>query len=715
MSLRYKGGVLSTVPPTTSTSSAVGVWTMRQQMQAQGASEWPFPQQLDAQFNYVSMLLHGDGTNGAQNNTFLDGSTNNFTIQRMGNTTQGSFSPYGSNWSNNFVAVSDYLSIADNTALEFGAGDFTFECWINLPSLPSSGGSQNIMSKWATGQKSYIFSVFNNAGTMTLQFDYSTNGSTTATAIAANASLSANVWYHVAFVRSSTSFKIFLNGTEITSGATLSGTLFGGTAATWIGRTLSATYSYNGYISNLRVTKGGALYTSNFTPSAVPLTTTVSAGTVSLLTCQSNRFVDKSASPLTITVNGVPSIQRFNPFGASIAYSTANIGGSGYFDGTTDYLRNITGSAAFAFATGDFTLEAWVYPTYDTAATYRGILSTYDSTVGGGTGVILEIYNNNWGTYSVSGGGHIDTGILAATNTWTHVAFVRSSGTSKIYVNGVSVSSVGDTTNCGNCPFQVGDLDNAGGYSFKGYISDARIVKGTAVYTSNFTPPTSPLTAISGTSLLCNMTNGAIYDNAMMNDLETVGNAQISTSVKKYGTGSLAFDGTGDYLVAANSPIYALGSGDFTLEAWVYTATAATNQAICAKESSGTDSFLFLIGNSSGNKVALNLSSDGATYSLTLTGSTTLSINTWYHVAAVRSGSGSNNIKLYLNGVQDAQGTFSGTVYNDTSMFTVGYRQPASNLYFNGYIDDLRITKGYARYTTTFTPPTAAFPNIGPA
>mgnify|MGYP003349823598 CR=1 FL=1 len=56
----------------------------------------------DPQFDYVTLLLNGDGTNGGQNNTFLDSSTNNFTITRNGNTTQGSFSPYGNLWSNYF-------------------------------------------------------------------------------------------------------------------------------------------------------------------------------------------------------------------------------------------------------------------------------------------------------------------------------------------------------------------------------------------------------------------------------------------------------------------------------------------------------------------------------------------------------------------------------------------------------------------------------------
>ena len=89
----------------------------------------------DSYFYDVSLLLNGDGTNGAQNNTFLDSSTNNFTITRNGNTTQGSFSPYGTLWSNYFVGTSgssaspNYLATPSSSVWAFGTGAFTLECW----------------------------------------------------------------------------------------------------------------------------------------------------------------------------------------------------------------------------------------------------------------------------------------------------------------------------------------------------------------------------------------------------------------------------------------------------------------------------------------------------------------------------------------------------------------------------------------------------------
>jgi hypothetical protein len=94
---------------------------------------------VDAQFNYVSMLLHGDGTNGAQNNTFIDSSSTGATVTRSGATTQGSFSPFGSNWSV-YHTGSSYLSYPANGTTNFGSGEFTVEGWI-FPTANVGDGS----------------------------------------------------------------------------------------------------------------------------------------------------------------------------------------------------------------------------------------------------------------------------------------------------------------------------------------------------------------------------------------------------------------------------------------------------------------------------------------------------------------------------------------------------------------------------------------------
>jgi hypothetical protein len=213
--------------------------------------------------------------------------------------------------------------------------------------------------------------------------------------------------------------------------------------------------------------------------------------------------------------------------------------------------------------------------------------------------------------------------------------------------------------------------------------------------------------------LLCNFTNAGIFDNTGFNNLETVGNAQIDTTTKKYGTGSMEFDGTGDYLKGRVTSFINFGSGNFTIECWVN--LSANNQfnpiVLLGRD---TQSGLYCDISSSNN--ARIVAYIGGAWGVVATGSTALSTSTWYYLAFVRNGS---SFKIYVDGTEDASATNSGTISNPTSdasaSFQVAYLRTTASIdrYFNGYIDDLRITKGVARYTTTFTPPTAAFPNIG--
>ena len=212
---------------------------------------------------------------------------------------------------------------------------------------------------------------------------------------------------------------------------------------------------------------------------------------------------------------------------------------------------------------------------------------------------------------------------------------------------------------------------------------------------------------MSNTSLLLNGTNGGIIDNAMMNDYETGGNAQISTAVVKYGTGSLYFDGTGDYLKAPFQPQYSL-SGDFTVEAWVYltTNTHTGNLTIASlgyNNSTGTGPWGFYLNGSGPYTLYFNTS--GTNHASTTTA--TFTLNTWIHVTYCRSGSSG---RFFVNG------NIVGTAVTDTSTYTgtteslfVGIMSDGASAPFVGYMDDFRITK-YARYVANFTPPTQAFP-----
>jgi hypothetical protein len=193
------------------------------------------------------------------------------------------------------------------------------------------------------------------------------------------------------------------------------------------------------------------------------------------------------------------------------------------------------------------------------------------------------------------------------------------------------------------------------------------------------------------------MINAGIPDLAMMNNLQTVGNAQVSTSVVKYGTGSLAFDGSGDYLLASSNNLYNVGNGSFTVEFWMYPTAI----------SYGSGSYGLVSANYITN-FHVALINTGALYfwigNSNITGGS-LAANNWYHIACVRNGT---TAYIFINGQQVVTGTLSGTGSNSPLFIGTSSHNTAET--YQGYIDDLRITKGLARYVQPFTPPTAALP-----
>jgi len=201
------------------------------------------------------------------------------------------------------------------------------------------------------------------------------------------------------------------------------------------------------------------------------------------------------------------------------------------------------------------------------------------------------------------------------------------------------------------------------------------------------------------------MTNGAIFDNAMMNDLETVGNAQISTSVKKYGTGSMYFDGTSDWLSMLNTRTSTpSGVGSWTIEGWIYPTTASGSlQTLYAN---GYPVQIFL---SNGSVVIYISSSTGSgPYFINgLTGpASSVSANVWTHFAVVNN---ANSYTVYINGVGGTTTTDATAIAFPAATYaTIGDAPQFGSYPYTGYIDDFRITKGYARYTSNFTPPTTA-------
>jgi hypothetical protein len=178
-----------------------------------------------------------------------------------------------------------------------------------------------------------------------------------------------------------------------------------------------------------------------------------------------------------------------------------------------------------------------------------------------------------------------------------------------------------------------------------------------------------------------------------------VGNAQISTVQSKFGGAGIAFDGTGDYLTVPSNLGFAFGAQDFTVEAWVYFGNLTSFNSIASTRDSNNTITGWTIG----------LNSSEALYFYTNTFNiqgSALSQNTWHHIAAARSGT---SLKMFANGTQAGSTATDSRDYTNQT-FAVGATIDGNQV-FNGYIDDLRITKGIARYTANFTPPTAPFPD----
>ena len=205
---------------------------------------------------------------------------------------------------------------------------------------------------------------------------------------------------------------------------------------------------------------------------------------------------DSSSDNRTITINGSPEMIPFTPYKHHI-YNSSKYGGSVFMDGS-DSLT-IASSSDLQFGTGNFTMEVWGYHTSFSNTPYLFDMRDNGSDVGTTNRIVL--YMNNSGNINLFiNGDRISHTVY--THTWNHYAVVKNSGTTTLYVNGRSVGTYSDSVNYGGAPITIGMRQGSSTQGWNGYLSDLRIVKGTAVYTANFTPPIAPLTAISGTELL---------------------------------------------------------------------------------------------------------------------------------------------------------------------------------------------------------------------
>ncbi|NBS07788.1 MAG: LamG domain-containing protein, partial [Verrucomicrobia bacterium] len=224
------------------------------------------------------------------------------------------------------------------------------------------------------------------------------------------------------------------------------------------------------------------------------------------------------------------------------------------------------------------------------------------------------------------------------------------------------------------------------------------------------TVPTANLAVTSGTVLLLpSGTGDHILRDASTNNFQitAVGDSR-ATNFTPYGTGwSVFFDGTGDYL---NTPLNSItiGSGDFTIETWFYATTITGSErgivGVGPYDAVGEPSKLSI--RIIGSTAKLNAWVRGTGTWSNIQSTTTIALNTWYHVAFVRSGSSANNVRLYVNGILESSGSSTSSVTQD--QLVIGRVYSASDIeYFAGSISNFRLVIGTAVYTANFVPPTA--------
>ena len=412
-------------------------------------------------------------------------------------------------------------------------------------------------------------------------------------------------------------------------------------------------------------------------------------------------------------------------------------GASGKFNdpGTGDYLR-YTQSGDFNL-TGDFTVEAWIYltiiPDNNGQSKAVGTIAAYRNNVNDGTTT-----NKGW-HFSVNktdnklifgspstpqNSNFVDCSYTFSLNTWYHIAVTNNAGTIKLFVDGVSQTlttnnlTVNSVTASGN-ELQIARLGFSYQQYFRGYIDDLRITKGVARYTADFTIPSAaypngPCFGFDRTMLQLHfdgLNNTTTFtDSSSYNRTATVVNqAKISTAQSKFGGSSGYFDGTGDRITFPASNDFWVGNQDFTIEFWVYFNRVNASQGLVVlRNSSFTSGVCYYIGGSNNGILTATFASGGTAYSYS-SATNTVTTGQWYHVAIVRN---NTNMYIFRDGISVATRTVtSGLSFNLINNTLAIGSDPNGFGDLDGYIDELRIIKGFAIYTSDFTPPTAPFPD----
>jgi len=632
-----------------------------------------FPQQIVSD----GLVLNLDATNRSSVGvgttwTDLSGNGNNGTLV---NGTYHSDGPFLDAGFVSFDGTDDYIGIGTTTGgtgittdFAFGTGDFTVEAWVRRNGDQVDNASiVCIANDFASNNWQLNFGTASRSTTNKIEW-FISNASDGGNDMADSEVLPDKTWTHVAVTRSGTDLRLFKNGTIIDT-ATSSDDLSDDSGIR-IGRNRGGTAYLNGQVSNVRLVKGTALYTSNFTPPSRLLT---AVDNTVLLTCQKDTIRDGSIGIHTVTANNGP---------------VANLGfpSSSYeFDGTNDYVN--FGSVSDAnFGTGDFAVECWFFDDGSTPD-YAGLVvngqsggsdnSSFQFGKGGNVGGeghtdrIEFTRANASGPYSL-----YDSTNTIQSNTWTHAIATRIGTTVKLYVNGFEVDSMTDSGSYSNTALRVG-INRGGDIYWSGKISNVKLYKGKGLTAAevlqnyNATRNKYPISVVTdGLIIHWDIGNRSSYRKSTGNliyDLSSVGNNGLSQNMNSPSQAKIpvidpsnhgSIVSNADNQINSENTANLTGADPRSLCVWIHpTEMVSGNSYSIARMGGGgfKNGFEILIKNNNGShEVSGSFSGVGQSFSVS---SGKILLNTWTHIALTYSGSVAY---LYIDGV--LKGNFSITL-----------------------------------------------------
>lgn len=621
-----------------------------------------------------------------------------------------------------FDGAGDYIEFIPTNDYSLYTGNFTIECWF-LAEADTGQATGTIASNRSGGYgaRDYMILYRNYDNKINVPFKAWDPATSTVQDVLGGLSavVTNNTWNHVAFGYDGSRYSCWLNGTRFdTDTANASGQEID-FENFWIGAQDNGSDPFNagngnGQIDEFRVSLVDRYGVNN-----------------SSITVPTSAFTNDSDTLLLLHMDGADGSTTFKDDGprtavSVTAYGNAQVdtaqskfgGASALFDGSGDYL-DADSLGSIAGSGEDFTIEG--YFRWASTSGGQGLMSDRPPTSSGYTtnNFYLEKNSSNTLFFGFSGGGDITGTSSVTTNTWYHIAVVRYSGTTKLYLNGTQTGSTLSYTGAvGDGDISIGAVV---GQYMNGHIDEVRI-SDTARYTANFTTPTSAFTNDANTKLLLHMdgadasttftddTTSAAVSGRTAKTVTASGDAQVSTAQSKFGTGSLYSDGTTDYLSVTADSDFVFGSNDFTLEAWVRpanTGVGSGDQIISKWSGSNGYSFGLTYGTTSPkNNIRALINDTGGIRGFQVI-SNPLTVDAWNHVALVVE---SGTLALYANG--NRIGTTSVTAFNDATNADVTISALSGGSYSpNHYQDEVRISDT-ARYSgSTYTVPTAAFTN----